>query len=170
MINKNGLWFLALFCLILVLGVYYITMPDEVFEKTNDVATVSKEEKETTKQNDTTEELTTIEMLKQELIDERQKEIDVLEEKISSTKTTKEEKNQAYENIKTINNNKSLESSLEEKIKNKLELESFVKKDNNEVTVIISKKDHNTELASQIMKLVEEDFDNQISVAVKFQS
>ena len=29
MINKQSLWFLTLFSLILVLSVYYITMPDE---------------------------------------------------------------------------------------------------------------------------------------------
>ena len=30
MINKRSLWFLTLFSLILVLSVYYITMPNEV--------------------------------------------------------------------------------------------------------------------------------------------
>ena len=32
MINKQGLWFLTLFSLILVLSVYYITMPNEIFQ------------------------------------------------------------------------------------------------------------------------------------------
>ena len=32
MINKQNLWFLTLFSLILVLSVYYITMPNEIFE------------------------------------------------------------------------------------------------------------------------------------------
>ena len=31
--NKHNLWFLTLFSLILVLGVYYITMPNEYLEK-----------------------------------------------------------------------------------------------------------------------------------------
>ena len=30
MINKQNLWFLTLFCLILVLSVYYVTMPSEL--------------------------------------------------------------------------------------------------------------------------------------------
>ena len=33
MINKQTLWFLTLFSLILVLGVYYITMPNDLLEK-----------------------------------------------------------------------------------------------------------------------------------------
>ena len=44
MINKQKLWFLTLFSLILVLSIYYITMPKEVFE--------SKKENEVNKEND----------------------------------------------------------------------------------------------------------------------
>ena len=29
--NKQNLWFLTLFSLILILGVYYITLPSEIF-------------------------------------------------------------------------------------------------------------------------------------------
>ena len=38
MINKQNLWFLTLFSLILVLSIYYLTMPDEVLKtvKTQD--------------------------------------------------------------------------------------------------------------------------------------
>ena len=35
MINKQGLWFLTLFSLVLVLSVYYTTMPNEVFTNFN---------------------------------------------------------------------------------------------------------------------------------------
>ena len=44
MINKRSLWFLTLFSLILVLSVYYITMPSELVMATNNG---SKEETET---------------------------------------------------------------------------------------------------------------------------
>ena len=33
MINKNNLWFLTLFSLILILGVYYVTLPSDVLDK-----------------------------------------------------------------------------------------------------------------------------------------
>ena len=32
MIKKQSLWFLTLFSLVLVLGVYYITMPTQILE------------------------------------------------------------------------------------------------------------------------------------------
>ena len=35
MINKKSLWFLTLFSLILVLSIYYITMPSELLLTTN---------------------------------------------------------------------------------------------------------------------------------------
>ena len=35
MINKKNLWFLTLFSLVLVLSVYYITMPSELLLSTN---------------------------------------------------------------------------------------------------------------------------------------
>ena len=43
MINKQNLWFVTLFSLILVLGIYYITMKDEtlsVLAGENDVSKV----------------------------------------------------------------------------------------------------------------------------------
>ena len=36
MINKKSLWFLTLFCLILVLSIYYITMPSELLLNSED--------------------------------------------------------------------------------------------------------------------------------------
>ena len=67
MVNKQGLWFLTLFSLILVLSVYYITMPNEVF-KSEEI----QEERETQKDNNSTSEVNSqnvsyIETLKIEL-------------------------------------------------------------------------------------------------------
>ena len=45
MINKRSLWFLTLFSLILVLSIYYITMPSELLLTTNK-NTTDKVEKE----------------------------------------------------------------------------------------------------------------------------
>ena len=49
MINKQSIWFLTLFSLILVLSVYYITMPNELLMTNNSKQTASsKEETEET--------------------------------------------------------------------------------------------------------------------------
>ena len=51
MINKKNLWFLTLFSLVLVLSIYYVTMPDDLLEATttniNDNINVSIEESDT---------------------------------------------------------------------------------------------------------------------------
>ena len=39
--NKNNLWFLTLFSLILILGVYYVTLPSDIFSK-SETSEVSK--------------------------------------------------------------------------------------------------------------------------------
>ena len=46
MIKKQSLWFLTLFSLVLVLGVYYITMPTQILENNKDNKWVIKNKKE----------------------------------------------------------------------------------------------------------------------------
>ena len=46
MINKQNLWFLTLFSLILVLSVYYITMPNELLLAHNKTEQKTKKTKE----------------------------------------------------------------------------------------------------------------------------
>ena len=48
MINKKSLWFLTLFSLILVLSIYYITMPSELLLTTNTKIAENKKNTEPT--------------------------------------------------------------------------------------------------------------------------
>ena len=50
MINKQGLWFLTLFSLILVLSVYYITMPNEIFKSEEIKEEAEKDDSSKTKE------------------------------------------------------------------------------------------------------------------------
>ena len=60
MINKKGLWFLTLFSLILVLSIYYITMPDEMFVGNNNTTTNTETKKDTVATNSEIEDLNEI--------------------------------------------------------------------------------------------------------------
>lgn len=60
MINKKNLWFLTLFSLVLVLSIYYVTMPSEVFKDTD------KKVEETTENTVEVEESSVISALKVE--------------------------------------------------------------------------------------------------------
>lgn len=169
MVNKQGLWFLTLFSLILVLGVYYVTMPSEMFSSNNGVLNEDKkEEKEVVKEESTITESNYITALKIELDEAREKLTKTYEETINSKSATTEEKNNAYEAIKAITSTKGIEENLETKINNKYNVTSFVKCDNEVIEVVVDKKEHDISLANNIMRLVQEEFDNKMTISVKF--
>ncbi len=161
MINKQGLWFLTLFSLILVLSVYYVTMPNQTYKeketKKETVEEVSKEDKE----------VSYLETLKIQLKEEREEIINTLEEVLNSD-AEKEEKNKAYEKLKDISNIEAQEESLEVKIKKKYDLDTFVKASSNEVSVVVEKDDHDVKLANNIMRCVQEEYKEPMTISVKF--
>ena len=73
MINKQNLWFLTLFSLILVLSVYYITMPNDllVSKESNNVVSKSKKSSDD-KTKTTVEETNSLVALRVSLEEERQ--------------------------------------------------------------------------------------------------
>ena len=163
--NKQNLWFLTLFSLILILSVYYITMPSDVLtsvNKMNNKNTTTKSKKVSVTQSDY---LTVLEVEKDE---ERQALAAEYNEVLTNKKSTEEEKNNAYEGLKEIDEIKTKEESIIKKIKEKMNLKSYVKIDNNNVNVVISKKDHDYSLANEVMRLVQEEFENRVYVSVKF--
>ena len=163
MINKQSLWFLTLFSLILVLSVYYITMPNELLLTNN---SNYLESKNTSKEEDS-ELLVTMRV---NLEEERSEQIADLKTTLTSSDATSEEKNNAYEKIKYITDLKGQEEAIEEKIKKEYNLESFVKIDNNEVKVVAVKDKHDSTLANKIMKTVQSEFQNKVYVTVKFET
>ena len=100
MINKKNLWFLTLFSLVLVLSIYYVTMPNEIFDKNI---------KGTTTDNSTTkvEETSIISALKVEDDNNVMDKINSLKEKLTSTDISTEEKNSVFEELKLLNKNSS---------------------------------------------------------------
>lgn len=173
MINKQSLWFLTLFSLILVLSVYYITMPNELLltnngktEKTNSEIS-SKEKDGNTKV--TIQESETLVTMRVMLEEEREKQVAELKTTLTSETATATEKNDAYEQMKVLNELKAKESVIEEQIKATFSLDSFVKIDGTNVKVVVVKKDHDSNLANQIMKKVQENFSEKVYITVKFE-
>ena len=60
------------------------------------------------------------------------------------------------------------EEKLENIIKEKYKLDSFVKIDNNDVDIVIIKKEHDISLANKIMKTTSGEFEDKVSVSIKF--
>ena len=94
--SKQNLWFLTLFSLILVLSVYYITMPNDL------LISNKKDEKVVSTKNEKTkiEETSSLVAMRVSLEEERQNEMDVLQELLTNEASSAEEKNNAYKKIK----------------------------------------------------------------------
>ncbi len=168
MINKRGMWFLTLFSLILVLSVYYITMPSELLMTANN----SKEEtKETAKVSATTEESESAELVALRVESEEQllDEINELKTVLTNAKASSEEKNKAFEKMQALNQTRGTEESLEKKIKSQHKLKAFVKINGSDITVVVDSTKHDKSLANKIMRTVQNEFKEHVSISVKFQ-
>lgn len=162
MVNKKGVWFLTLFSLILVLSVYYITMPTELL--------INNKVTEKTEPTVKTDESSILVALRVESNEEVEKEMDSLKKIISDSKSSIEDKNAAFEKMKELNANRSKEEILEEKIKTTYKLESFIKIDNKLISVTVKSQKHDKELANNIMRSIQEEYTEKVKISVKFES
>jgi hypothetical protein len=163
MINKKNLWFLTLTSIILVLAIYYVTMPlgNDTYVSSN-----VDDDKEVMVNIEESEALTAARIEKQE---QDLTEIKKLQEILLSNDKTVDEKNEAYEQIKYINVSKSNEEKLEKNINKSFEVTSFVQIKDNTIKVVIANKEDSLELANKIISLVNKETNNEFYVTVKFE-
>jgi len=163
MINKRSLWFLTLFSLILVLSIYYITMPSELLISTP------------IKQNTTSEPTISVEQsdlfvsLRAEDESETEEVVNELQEILTNSESTVDEKNEAFSKIKEINNNRGEEEKLETKLKDTYDIQSYIKIDGDQIKVIAECEDTSSTMANNIMRTIQENFDTSKYITVKFQ-
>ena len=161
MINKQSLWFLTLFSIIIVLSVYYIAIPN------NTLATIK--EMEETKETINIDEVDTLAALRIENEEETETTLNELQSILLNEKSSLEEKNTAYEKIQDINTNKGKCERIEKLIKDNFEFESFVKIKDDKISITISNKTHDKELANKIIRLIQNEYTNKMYITVKFQ-
>ncbi len=168
------MWFLTLFSLILVLSVYYITMPNELLLQNN--SNYQDTEETLNETNDTDDIQVTIEE-SEEIVALRAsheeavlKEISELEVMMTDTSKTAEEKNDAYEQIKLLTSLQGQEEKIEEKLKNTYKVDNFVEMDNSTIKVVVAKREHDVNLANDMMKTIQEEFDTKMYITIKFAS
>lgn len=165
MINKQNLWFVTLFSLILILGIYYINIDDEV------LSVLKTEEKNY-------EDGTAIEISESDVLvalevendEEKQALMEEYQNVLLSTESSLEEKNIAYENMQQLNNNTSYENKIKELIQKEFSLNSFVKINDDQINVVIASKEHNNELANKIIRSIQALFAEDKYITVKFNS
>lgn len=162
MMKKQNLWFLTLFSLILVLSVYYVTMPSSLFTTNNG--------KDNGDENVVIKESEILTALRVESEDERTAMRNEFKMILTNIEASVEEKNNAYEQLKLLDIVKGREEELETIIKEKYKLNSFVKIDDNQIRVVVASETHNAELANNIMRSIQEKFEDKMYISVKFQS
>lgn len=164
MINKQNLWYITLFTLIVVLAVYYIAMPDNttlkemensVKEENNAVTTVS--------------ESTELVALRISADEEMLKNMESLQTILLDETKTANEKNTAYENLVALNTIKGKEEALESILLKEFGYNSFIKINEEQISVIIENKEHNPEIANKVMRRIQEEYDTSKYITVKFQ-
>ena len=168
MINKKNLWFLTLFSLILVLSVYYITMPSELLMTTNNDYT-TKEVSKTEEPTVNIEESSILTALRIESEEQVSSELEELQSVLVNADASPEEKNMAYEKIKNINNTRTEEEKLEKEINETFNLKSSVKINGDQIRVVISNDKHDKELANNIIRKIQENYEQNKYISVKFQ-
>ncbi len=163
--SKQNLWFLTLFSLILVLSVYYITMPNDLLKSNKSSNKVTSENVSKSK----VEETSSLVAMRVSLEEERQNEMDVLQELLTNESSSTEEKNNAYEKLKYLNELQGKEEAIEKEIKKAYQNNCFVKIDNNNANVVCIADKHDGTLANNIMRLVQNSYKNKMFTTVKFQ-
>ena len=169
MINKKSLWFLTLFSLILVLSIYYITMPSELLLTTGSNVSNTEEKSNESDATIKIEESDLLVALRVESDEEMSKQIEELQLVLTNADSSVEEKNKAYEKIKDLNNNRGEEEKLEAQIKDTHKLESFVKIKGDNISIIVKSKEHSNSIANNIMRTVQSNYETSKYITVKFQ-
>lgn len=166
MINKQSVWFVTLFSLILVLSIYYITMKDSSLESilngtnedTSSPVSVQVEESSLLVSLRVEEE--------QAVLEEMQNYQDVL----LDNSTTTEEKNAAYNNLMALQTKKSDEEKIEKTIKETYNLECFAKIKEDTISIVVGNSEHSSTTANNIIRTVQSLFDEEKYITVKFQN
>ena len=162
MINKQNLWFITLFSLIMVLSIYYLTMGEDTFASLN----VNNNEAEKTdvviSESDT---LVALKVADEEALVTKMEELqDIL---LSSTATI-EEKNKAYDELQNINKNEASKEAITKKIKDEFKLDSYVSIDGDNIKVTIASEKHDTALANRIIRSIQSLYQEDKYITIKF--
>ena len=164
MINKQNLWFLTLFSIILVLSVYYIALPGEKLS-----SFIAEKETQSDKVNTSISDSDVLASLRVEDDEQVLNDMTDLQKTLLDASVSAEEKNNAYEKLLSINLNKGKEASLESLILKTNNLKSFIKIKDDKISVIVSTKDISYEKANNIIRTIQKQFDEKMYITVKYQ-
>ena len=161
MINKQNLWFVTLFSLILVLGIYYVTIGDETLSVLAGENNVSSPVE--VKASDV---IVALQVASDESV---LKEMNEYQSILLDDTATIEEKNDAYNALQALSNSKSECEKIKKMITEKFKYDSFIKIDGDAISITIASKEHSKEIANKIIREIQNMYDKQKYITVKFE-
>ena len=93
-----------------------------------------------------------------------------LQNVLTSATTSVEEKNSAFEELKLLNLTKGKEEELENKLLDIYKIKSFIEINGDQIKVTVNSKEHNSTLANNIMRSIQEEYNKKMYIIVKFES
>ena len=161
MINKQNLWFITLFSLILVLGIYYVSMGDETISVLAGDSDVSEVVEVTS-----SDVIVALQVEDDESVLEQMTEYQNI---LLDTEATIEEKNDAYNALQALSNFQSECEKIEKLITDEYKYDNFVKIEGDTISIVIASTEHNKEIANKIIRSVQSLYDTQKYITVKFE-
>jgi len=159
--NKQNLGFISLLSIVLILCIYYISIPNNTFES---IEPTISDETNIIEVSESSE-LVGLKIEQDEAVISKIEEIQNII--IDKTKSI-EEKNIAYEQLKSINHNQAKQEEIINIIKKEYNYDSFVKIENDQINIVIKEKNHNKELANNIIKRIQSMFQEKKYITIKF--
>ena len=144
-------------------------MPSNILEEYNNSNTNTNETNNSKETVSTVNEQTSLVALRVAADEELLTKLTNLQNTITDKEKTVMEKNNAYEELMTLNENKGLEENIESKLKEKFSYDSFVKINKDQINIVISSTKHDKMIANSIIKEVQSMFDTKKYITVKFQ-
>lgn len=164
MINKQNLWYITLFSLIVILCVYYVAMPDS--SSLNSIKSAMKNDDQVVS---SINESTQLVALRVEADEEVLQKMESLQSVLISETANVDEKNNAYEELIALNSNKGKEQDLENIILKDFGFNSFVKINGDQISIVVESKEHNNEIANNIIRRIQKEYDVEKYITIKFQ-
>lgn len=162
MINKQNLWFITLFSLIMVLSIYYLTMSDDTLSTLSVSSNEANQTELVVSENET---LVSLRVANEEALVAK---IEELQNILLNDTATIEEKNEAYEELQNLQSQESEIEKIEKMLKDTYSLDSVVCIDGNNITVTIASTEHDTTLANNIIRSIQALYSESKYISVKF--
>lgn len=163
MINKQNLWFITLFSLIMVLSIYYLTMSDDTLSTLSVSSTDDQEAEVVVTENET---LVSLQVAAEEDLIAK---IEELQNILLNDTATLEEKNDAYEELQNINKNESDKEAIEKLIKDTYQLEAYASIEGDNINITIASQEHDATLANNIIRSIQSLYTIDKYITVKFE-